>query len=65
MSDGGLSFHRVGKGLGAGRWEEGLKSLGNNIKILFQKTCELYFFILSSFGMTCDFQMVGGMQFHA
>jgi hypothetical protein len=24
MSDGGLSFHRVGKGLGAGRWEEGL-----------------------------------------
>jgi hypothetical protein len=24
MSDGGLSFHRVGKELGAGRWEEGL-----------------------------------------
>jgi hypothetical protein len=39
----------VGKGLGAGRWEEGisveprgLKSLGNTIKILFQKTCEHY-----------------------
>jgi hypothetical protein len=25
MSDGGLSFHRVGKGLGAGRWEKGDK----------------------------------------
>jgi hypothetical protein len=25
MSDGGLSFHRVGKGLGAGRWEKGAK----------------------------------------
>jgi hypothetical protein len=25
MSDGGLSFHRVGKGLGAGRWENGAK----------------------------------------
>jgi hypothetical protein len=43
MSDGGLSFHRVGKGLGAGRWEKGLSvkprglSLGNNILILFQK----------------------------
>jgi hypothetical protein len=24
MSDGGISFHRVGKGLGAVRWEEGL-----------------------------------------
>jgi hypothetical protein len=48
MSDGGLSFHRVGKGLGAGRWEEGLSveprglSIGNNILILFQKICALY-----------------------
>jgi hypothetical protein len=24
MSEGGLSFHREGKGLGAGRWEKGL-----------------------------------------
>jgi hypothetical protein len=24
MSDGGLSFHRVGKELGAGTWEKGL-----------------------------------------
>jgi hypothetical protein len=43
MSDGGLSFYRVGKELGAGRWEKGLSikprglSLGNNISILFQK----------------------------
>jgi hypothetical protein len=46
MSDGGLSIHRVGKGLGAGRWEKGAKprglSLGNNILILFQKICALY-----------------------
>jgi hypothetical protein len=48
MSDGGLSIHRVGKGLGAGRWEKGLSveprglSLGNNILILFQKICALY-----------------------
>jgi hypothetical protein len=46
MSDGGLSFRRVGKGLGAGRWEKGLSVkprgliLGNNILILFQKECE-------------------------
>ena len=55
MSDGGLSFHRVGKGLGAGRWEDGLsveprglslgaKSLGNNILILFQKDHVNYMF---------------------
>jgi hypothetical protein len=43
MSDGGLSFHRVGKELGAGRWKEELsveprgKVLGNNILLLFQK----------------------------
>jgi hypothetical protein len=49
MIDGGLSIHREGKGLGARRWEKGLsvkprglKSLRNNIKILFQKTCEYY-----------------------
>ena len=35
-------------------------SFGNNILILFQKTCEYYVFILSSFGMTCDFQRVEG-----
>jgi hypothetical protein len=48
MSDGGLSFHRVGKELGAGRWEKGLSveprglSLGNNILLLFQRTCAFY-----------------------
>ena len=46
-------------------------SLGKNILILFQKDhVSNMFFILSSFGMTCDFQMVGGthadgsMQLH-
>jgi hypothetical protein len=44
MSEGGLSFHREGKGLGAGRWEKGLKRR-NNILLLFQKNmCHLYFF---------------------
>jgi hypothetical protein len=45
----------VGKELGAGRWEKGLSveprglSLGNNILLLFQRTCAFYvFFILSS-----------------
>jgi hypothetical protein len=53
MSDGGLSFHRVGKELGAGRWEKGLSVeprgliLGNNILLLFQRTCAFYVFFLS------------------
>jgi hypothetical protein len=53
MSDGGLSFHRVGKELGAGRWEKGLSveprglSLGNNILLLFQGTCAFYVLFLS------------------
>jgi hypothetical protein len=56
MSDGGLSFDRVGKELGDGRWKKGLSveprglSLENNILLLFQRTCAFYvlFFILSS-----------------
>jgi hypothetical protein len=48
MSEGGLSIHRVGKELGAGRWEKGLSveprglKPGNNILILSQKTCAFY-----------------------
>jgi hypothetical protein len=48
MSDGELSFHRVGKELGAGRWEKGLSVeprgliLGNTILLLFQRTCAFY-----------------------
>ena len=43
MSDGGLSFNIMGKGLGARRWDEGLSveprglSLGNNNLILFSR----------------------------
>jgi hypothetical protein len=53
MSDGGLSFHRVGKELGARRWEKGLSveptglSLGNNILFLFQRKCAFYVLFLS------------------
>jgi hypothetical protein len=48
MSEGGLSIHREGKELGAGRWEKGLSveprglKPGNNILILSQKTCAFY-----------------------
>jgi hypothetical protein len=52
MSEGGLSIHKVGKELGAGRWEKGLSveprpkprglKPGNNILILSQKTCAFY-----------------------
>jgi hypothetical protein len=55
MSDGGLSFHRVGKELGVGRWEKALSveprglSLGNNILLLFQRTCAFFFFFYPKF----------------
>jgi hypothetical protein len=32
MSDGGLSIHRDGKGLGAGRWEKGLSVKPRGLK---------------------------------
>jgi hypothetical protein len=57
MSEGGLSIHREGKELGAGRWEKGLSveprgprglKPGNNILILFQKNMCILCFILSS-----------------
>jgi len=35
-------------------------SLGSNILRLFKKDMCIICFTLSSFGMTCDFQMVGG-----
>jgi hypothetical protein len=50
MSEGGLSFHIVGKELGAGRWEKGISVkprgliLGNNMLLLFQRTCTFYVF---------------------
>jgi hypothetical protein len=53
MSDGGLRFHRVGKGLGVGRWEKGLSveprglKPGNNILILSPKDMCILCFILS------------------
>jgi hypothetical protein len=59
MSDGGLSIHRVGKELGARRWEKGLSdeptglSPGNNILILFQKQTCAFLFILSVGKGTC------------
>jgi hypothetical protein len=43
MSEGGLSIHRVGKGLGVGRWKKGLSveprglKPGYNILMLFSK----------------------------
>jgi hypothetical protein len=55
MSEGGLSVHRVGKGLGAGKWEKGGLSVeprglkpGINILILFPKRHVYFIFILSS-----------------
>ena len=53
MSEGGLRIHRVGKELGAGRWEKGLSVeprgliLGNNILLLFQRTCAFYVFFIT------------------
>ena len=54
MSEGGLSVHRVGKRLGAGRWEKGLSveprglKPGYDILILFPKRHVYFIFILSS-----------------
>jgi hypothetical protein len=54
MIEGGLSFHKEGKGLGLEGGKRGQVlslggfSLGNNILILFQKGMRISCFILSS-----------------
>jgi hypothetical protein len=66
MSDGGLSFHRVGKGLGAGRWEEGLSveprglsPWGIILKYYSKRHVNIMFYPKFFLGKTRNFQMEG------
>jgi hypothetical protein len=66
MSDGGLRFHRVGKGLGNGRWEKGLSveprglsPWGIILKYYSKRHVNIMFYPKFSFGKTSNFQMEG------